>query len=95
MEHEHVGRCRNDYGAAFLRAGACDEHLRFLASDGKAAAGGGGFDVAGGEEAQADDPETVVCNMQAAMWESSILICSSGVPNVAATSPYIQGGKSI
>jgi hypothetical protein len=32
-----------------------------------------------------------VCNMQAAMWESSILICSSVVPNLAATSPYIQG----
>jgi hypothetical protein len=36
-----------------------------------------------------------VCNMQAAMWESSILICSSVVPNVAATSLYCQGGKFI
>jgi hypothetical protein len=80
---------------AFLRAVACDEHLRCLARDGKAAAGGVGFDVAGSEEAQADDPETVVCNMQAAMWESSILICSSVVPNLAATSLYFEGGKFI
>ena len=46
------------------------------------------------QEAQADDPETVVCNMQAAMWSSSILICSSVLPNLVATSLYFEGGKS-